>query len=406
MLVGELQAALGRPRRRPARDRLCARRRARRQLHVGAAGVRRARLPHECISFKALAEAVAPLMERRRQPRGRWTSTRSSPGRSTTGWAWPRRRSNRSRATWPGTSASAGIRANPISAGPARDAGRAGHPGVRRPLLHVGKAGSVELAPRRPGPRRGRRALPALGPLARDHRRDPACGRRLPRHGRPLEALSSPACCSPSTSATPRPTWACSRKTSSSTTGASRPHALRLPTISPRCWPDCSLLQDLRLADAHATIVSSVVPTLAREYEQVIERYFEGRGALVGPDLKTGRPIRIDRPQELGADRLVNAIAAFECVGGACIAVDFGTAINYDVVSLDGGVPRRRDLTRDRDLARGLLAPRAFPLPRVDIEATAPRHRQGDAGGHPGGSRLRLRGPGGRDRRAPARGAR
>ena len=57
---------------------------------------------------------------------------------------------------------------------------------------------------------------------------------------------------------------------------------------------------------------------------------------MVGPELKTGMPIRIDRPQELGADRLVNAIAAYERVGGACIAVDFGTAINYDVVSAEG----------------------------------------------------------------------
>ena len=95
-------------------------------------------------------------------------------------------------------------------------------------------------------------------------------------------------------------------------------------------------LRDLKLGDVHATIVSSVVPTLAHEYEQMIERYFDGRGALVGPELKTGMPIRIDRPQELGADRLVNAIAAYERVGGACIAVDFGTAINYDVVSSEG----------------------------------------------------------------------
>ena len=75
-------------------------------------------------------------------------------------------------------------------------------------------------------------------------------------------------------------------------------------------------LRDLRLADVHAAIVSSVVPTLAHEYEQMIERYFGGRGRS-GPELKTGMPIRIDRPQELGADRLVNAIAAYERVGGA-----------------------------------------------------------------------------------------
>jgi type III pantothenate kinase len=83
-------------------------------------------------------------------------------------------------------------------------------------------------------------------------------------------------------------------------------------------------------------MVSAVVPTLAHEYELMIGRYFGGRGLLVNSDIKSGMPIRIDRPQELGADRLVNAVAAYDRVGGACIAVDFGTAINYDVVSAAG----------------------------------------------------------------------
>ena len=65
-----------------------------------------------------------------------------------------------------------------------------------------------------------------------------------------------------------------------------------------------------------------------------------------GPDLKIGMPIRMDNPHEVGADRLVNAVAAYERCGGACIVVDFGTAINYDVVSAEGeylgGVLRAR----------------------------------------------------------------
>ena len=133
-------------------------------------------------------------------------------------------------------------------------------------------------------------------------------------------------------------------------------------------------LRDLRLADVHAAMVSAVVPTLAHEYEQVIERYFGGRGLLVGPDIKSGMPIRIDRPQELGADRLVNAIAAYDRVGGACIAVDFGTAINYDVVSAAGeylgGV-----ISPGIEISLEALAARAARLPRVDIEE--PRHAIG-----------------------------
>ncbi len=57
---------------------------------------------------------------------------------------------------------------------------------------------------------------------------------------------------------------------------------------------------------------------------------------MVGPSVKTGMPIRIDNPHEVGADRLVNAVAAYERIGGACVVVDFGTGINFDAVSADG----------------------------------------------------------------------
>jgi type III pantothenate kinase len=133
-------------------------------------------------------------------------------------------------------------------------------------------------------------------------------------------------------------------------------------------------LRDLRLADVDAAIVSAVVPTLAHEFEQVIDRYLRGRGALVGPRLRTGMPIRIDRPQELGADRLVNAVAAFEHFGGACISVDFGTAINYDVVSSAGeylgGV-----ISPGIEISLEALAARAARLPRVEI--ARPEHAIG-----------------------------
>ncbi len=134
------------------------------------------------------------------------------------------------------------------------------------------------------------------------------------------------------------------------------------------------LLRDLRLKDVDAAIVSSVVPSLAHEYDQLIERYLDGSGMLVGPWLKTGMPIRIDTPSELGADRRVNAVAAYDRVGAACIAVDFGTAINYDVVSGEGeylgGV-----ISPGIEVSLEALAARAARLPRVDIEA--PRHAIG-----------------------------
>lgn len=127
-------------------------------------------------------------------------------------------------------------------------------------------------------------------------------------------------------------------------------------------------LRDLRLTDVEAVIVSCVVPTLAQEYDQVRERYLDGRGALVGPSMRTGMPIRINNPRELGADRLSNAIAAYERYGAPCIAVDFGTAINYDVVSGKGeylgGV-----ISPGIEISLEALTQRAAALPKVRLEA-------------------------------------
>jgi len=126
-------------------------------------------------------------------------------------------------------------------------------------------------------------------------------------------------------------------------------------------------LRENSLRDVDAIVVSCVVPTLAQEYDEVRRRYLGGGGALVGPELKTGMPIRIDDPRELGADRLVNAIAAYERVGGPCIAVDFGTAINYDVVSGDGeylgGV-----ISPGVEISIEALTQRAAALPKVRLE--------------------------------------
>ncbi|HEY8451337.1 MAG TPA: type III pantothenate kinase, partial [Natronosporangium sp.] len=88
------------------------------------------------------------------------------------------------------------------------------------------------------------------------------------------------------------------------------------------------------------------------------------------PGVRTGMPIRIDNPHEVGADRLANAVAAYDRVGGTCIAVDFGTAINYDVVSADGeylgGV-----LAPGVDISLDALSQRAARLFKVEL--TPPR---------------------------------
>jgi type III pantothenate kinase len=88
--------------------------------------------------------------------------------------------------------------------------------------------------------------------------------------------------------------------------------------------------------EVDAVCVSSVVPPLGRQYEAMAGRYFDAECLTVGPGVKTGMAIRIDNPLEVGADRLVNAVAAYERVGDACVVVDFGTGINFDAVSAAG----------------------------------------------------------------------
>ena len=121
------------------------------------------------------------------------------------------------------------------------------------------------------------------------------------------------------------------------------------------------------LQDVDGAIVSSVVPQLAHEYEHVSERYFAGTLTVVGPGIRTGIPIRTENPHESGPDRVVNAVAAYERVGGACVVVDFGTTINYDVVSDDGEL-LGAIFTPGVEISLEALAERAAKLPTVDIE--------------------------------------
>lgn len=85
-----------------------------------------------------------------------------------------------------------------------------------------------------------------------------------------------------------------------------------------------------------AVAVSSVVPTMQLALEKMSERYFHCRPMFVGPGVKTGMPILYDNPREVGADRVVNAVAAYEKHHGALIVVDFGTATTFDAVSAKG----------------------------------------------------------------------
>jgi type III pantothenate kinase len=85
-----------------------------------------------------------------------------------------------------------------------------------------------------------------------------------------------------------------------------------------------------------AVAVSSVVPPMQLALEKMSERYFHARPLFVGPGVKTGMPILYDNPREVGADRVVNAVAAYEKHKGGLIVVDFGTATTFDAVTPKG----------------------------------------------------------------------
>ncbi len=125
-------------------------------------------------------------------------------------------------------------------------------------------------------------------------------------------------------------------------------------------------LRGVGLADLDASIISSSVPQLEPEWVEMGNRYLGHRTLAVGPGLRTGMAIRIDNPRELGADRLVNAVAAFERLGGPCISVDFGTAVNFDVVSSQGeflgGV-----IAPGVEVSLEALTNRGAKLPRIDL---------------------------------------
>lgn len=83
-------------------------------------------------------------------------------------------------------------------------------------------------------------------------------------------------------------------------------------------------------------ILSSVVPPLLPIWERVCAKLLDKPPLVVGPGIRTGMPVRYENPREVGADRIVNAVAAFELLGGPVIAVDFGTATTFDCVSAKG----------------------------------------------------------------------
>jgi len=95
-------------------------------------------------------------------------------------------------------------------------------------------------------------------------------------------------------------------------------------------------LDGLSWRDVGAVILASVVPRVTSAWEEAVAAACTCELLVVGPGLKTGMPIRYDNPHEVGADRIVNGVAAFELLGGPVVVVDFGTATTIDVIAEDG----------------------------------------------------------------------
>jgi type III pantothenate kinase len=91
-------------------------------------------------------------------------------------------------------------------------------------------------------------------------------------------------------------------------------------------------------ADIERAIIANVVPPAAYPLRSLCQRYFNVTPSFVGePGIEIGVPVRVDRPEQVGVDRLVNCVAAQETYGGPLIVIDFGTATTFDIVGPDGG---------------------------------------------------------------------
>ena len=147
----------------------------------------------------------------------------------------------------------------------------------------------------------------------------------------------------------------------------------RISTDRSKTGDECGMLinnlfryQGIRMTDIDAIIISSVVPPLVVPMVKMCERYFHIHPLVVGPGIKTGVRLKYENPREIGADRIVNVVGAYEQYGGPLIVIDIGTATTFDVVADNG------------DFLGGVIAPglgssadalfqRAAKLPRIEL---------------------------------------
>jgi len=151
-------------------------------------------------------------------------------------------------------------------------------------------------------------------------------------------------------------------------------HHWRIQTVPERTTDEHGALLNTLLLGAgiepgfkpEGVVIACVVPPLNQAMEQLSERYFRCAPLMVGPGIKTGMPILYENPKEVGAERIVNAVAAFDKYASACIVVDFGTATTLDYVTGRGEYAGGA-LAPGLDVSMNALIQRAAKLYRVEL---------------------------------------
>jgi type III pantothenate kinase len=126
-------------------------------------------------------------------------------------------------------------------------------------------------------------------------------------------------------------------------------------------------MDGLKVEDVNGIVISSVVPPMDSTLREVCRRHFRSVPLFIEPGVKTGMPVHYDNPAEVGADRVVNGVAAFSKLGGPCVVVDFGTATTFDVISAKGEY-LGGSIAPGIGISADALFSRTARLPRIDIK--------------------------------------
>lgn len=121
------------------------------------------------------------------------------------------------------------------------------------------------------------------------------------------------------------------------------------------------------LEDIKSVIISSVVPDIMYTFTNAIRKYLKLNPIIVTHDIKTGLTVKLDNPKLVGADRIVNCVAAYELYGGPCVSIDFGTSTTYDIVNREGEFIGGL-ITPGIRICADAMSQRAVQLPPIEIK--------------------------------------